>query len=102
MGLHYSNTLGYDMNGRKRKPQKARGEVYKKYIKPRNGSAPMPNYNHRSSDVFYASAEANKVTTAKTDNSYKIEASKNFTVAPAYNKGAYQVISKDNIEHIGK
>jgi hypothetical protein len=26
----------------------------------------------------------------------------NFTVAPAYNKGAYQVISKDDIKDIGK
>ena len=26
----------------------------------------------------------------------------NFTIAPAYNKGAYQVISKNNIKDIGK
>ena len=26
----------------------------------------------------------------------------NFTIAPAYNKGAYQVITKDNIKDIGK
>jgi len=26
----------------------------------------------------------------------------NFTVAPAYNKGAYQVISKENIQDIGR
>ena len=26
----------------------------------------------------------------------------NFTIAPAYNKGAYQVISKDNIKDIGR
>ena len=32
----------------------------------------------------------------------KQEISKNYTIAPAYNKGAYQVISKDNIKHIGK
>ena len=31
-----------------------------------------------------------------------LEVSRNFTVAPAYNKGAYQVISKENIEHIGR
>ena len=28
--------------------------------------------------------------------------SKNYTVAPAYNKGAYQVIPKTDIKHIGK
>ena len=26
----------------------------------------------------------------------------NFTVAPAYNKGAYQVIPKEEVKHIGK
>lgn len=36
------------------------------------------------------------------DQSYKKEISDNYTVAPAYNKGAYQVISKENIKHIGK
>lgn len=32
----------------------------------------------------------------------RVEESKNFTVAPAYNKGAYQVISRENVKHIGK
>lgn len=27
---------------------------------------------------------------------------KKFTVAPAYNKGAYQLISRENVEHIGQ
>ena len=33
---------------------------------------------------------------------YKKEISKNYTVAPAYNKGAYQVIPNECIEDIGK
>ncbi len=36
------------------------------------------------------------------DTEWRIEESKNFTVAPAYNKGAYQVINKSNIKDIGK
>jgi hypothetical protein len=32
----------------------------------------------------------------------KVKISKNFTVAPAYNKGAYQVIPSTDIKHIGK
>jgi len=36
------------------------------------------------------------------DTSWKREESKNWTVAPAYNKGAYQVIPKSNIKDIGK
>lgn len=34
------------------------------------------------------------------DRSYTAGA--DFTVAPAYNKGAYQVISKENIKDIGR
>jgi hypothetical protein len=36
------------------------------------------------------------------DNSWKLEISKKYTIAPAYNKGAYQVIPRDDVEHIGK
>ena len=36
------------------------------------------------------------------DTEYKNEVSKRYTVAIAYNKGGYQVISKDNIKDIGK
>ena len=38
----------------------------------------------------------------KPINNWRLEESKKFTIAPAYNKGGYQVISKDNIKHIGK
>ena len=38
----------------------------------------------------------------KEDNSYKQEISKGYTIAPAYNKGAYQVIGKSNIKDIGR
>ena len=38
----------------------------------------------------------------KPVNNWRLEESKKFTIAPAYNKGGYQVISKENIKHIGK
>ena len=38
----------------------------------------------------------------KPVKNWRLEESKKFTVAPAYNKGAYQVISKENVKHIGK
>ena len=41
-------------------------------------------------------------TTTKPINNWRLQESKKFTIAPAYNKGGYQVISKDNIKHIGK
>ena len=40
--------------------------------------------------------------TKPVDNSWKVEESKKFTVAPAYNKGAYQVIPRGDVEWIGK
>ena len=36
------------------------------------------------------------------EGNYKLEESKKFTIAPAYNKGAYQVITKSNIKDIGR
>jgi len=50
----------------------------------------------------YPSLESNKGYAPIPDNSYKKEASKNFTVAIGYNKGGYQVIPKSEIKHIGK
>ena len=44
-------------------------------------------------------------TTKKDDLEWekeKAEICKNYTIAPAYNKGAYQVIGKNNIKDIGK
>ena len=38
----------------------------------------------------------------KADNSWKIEESKNYAIAPAYNKGAYQVVPKSDLKYIGK
>ena len=47
---------------------------------------------------------SNKIGTGgtKPDNSWRIEASKNFTVAPAYNKGPYMVIAKEDIKTAGR
>ena len=38
----------------------------------------------------------------KPVSNFRLEESQKFTVAPAYNKGAYQVISKEDVKHIGK
>ena len=40
--------------------------------------------------------------TTPQDNTYKQKESKNYTVSIAYNKGAYQVIPKEEVKHIGK
>ena len=38
----------------------------------------------------------------KPNRNWRLEESQKFTVAPAYNKGAYQVISRSNIKDIGR
>ena len=38
----------------------------------------------------------------KPDNSWKIEASKNFTIVPAYNKGPYMVVNKNDLKTAGR
>ena len=38
----------------------------------------------------------------KVDNSWKIEASKNYTIVPAYNKGPYMVVSNSDIKTAGR
>ena len=50
----------------------------------------------------YKSAPMTTQYEPRKDESWKAEESKNFTVAPAYNKGAYQVIGKNNIKDIGR
>ena len=40
-------------------------------------------------------------STIQSDN-WRLQESKKFTIAPAYNKGGYQVISPNNIKDIGK
>ena len=43
-----------------------------------------------------------KVGATKPHRNWRLEESKKFTVAPAYNKGAYPVITRDNVKDIGK
>ena len=38
----------------------------------------------------------------ETSHNWRLEESKNFTVAPAYNKGAYQVIPRSEVKDIGR
>lgn len=51
---------------------------------------------------YYPSASPKGAYTPVADTTYKVEESKKFTIAPAYNKGAYQVISRKNVKEIGR
>jgi|TARA_B110000259_G_C13767911_1_gene303416 hypothetical protein len=86
--------MRYTSSGRKRKTN-----AYKKKARP----AFVP----RETTMLVEKLDeipSSKTTSYKPmkDSSYKVEESKNWTVAPAYNKGAYQVIPRGDVEWIGK
>ena len=88
--------MHYSPSGRKRKTN-----AYKTKAKPK--------FVAQSKKVIKQVEKLDKIPSMKTtgnctvaDNSWKVEASKKFTVAPAYNKGAYQVIPQGDVKWIGK
>ena len=109
MGMFYGS-MTHSYSGKRRKtnawkrksaPRKCRTESLRveSHIKSR-----MDEINaHRERYPSYVCkvSEATAMGTVR-DDSYKKEISKNYTVAPAYNKGAYQVIGKNNIKDIGR
>jgi len=104
--INYSNSLKYDMHGRKRKMAKQSLSTPKKRRNDVEGINPIPDYSRGSMDAHrekYPSAPMGSIKPAPgRDTSYKIEVSSKYTVAVAYNKGAYQVISRDDVKNIGK
>ncbi len=94
----YTNTLNYSTSGRKRKTVKSK--KIKKQPEFRAMVARNLPVGYKDSKEYPSAC----ITPYKEgeDTSYKKEVSSNYTVSVAYNKGAYQVISNDNIKHIGK
>ena len=88
-------SLRHTASGRKRKPL-PKSKTYTPDFKPLE-----PSSAYRRDTKQYASAKVTNMASA-VDDSYKLEESKKFTIAPAYNKGAYQVISRENVKDIGK
>ena len=95
-------SLGYTTSGRKRKKLKVSKKPYK--VGKVLSSSPAEKERLqaiREQEEKYPSYISTK-TISNFDNSYKKEISKKYTISIAYNKGGYQVISKDNIKDIGK
>jgi hypothetical protein len=89
--------MRYTPSGRKRKTN-----AWKKTkAKPLNMATQKTVKPSTETTKEYPSLKTSKYS-APVDNSWKVEASKKYTVAPAYNKGAYQVIPPSDVEHIGK
>ncbi len=116
--INMVGSLRYDMHGRKRKCVSL-----KKKKKSRGGSsvgrAPALHAGGRGFDSLslHQTKEdrikilaplksdferAKEIQEQMKFEQEKREISKGYTVAPAYNKGAYQVIPKTDVKHIGK
>ena len=94
-----SGSINYTTSGRKRKATKR----VKKASPVVRRTTLLPTFDtpYRRETIDYPSQPMMGIT-SNPDTSYKKEVSKQYTLAPAYNKGAYQVIPLDNIKHIGK
>ena len=97
---NHIGSLRYDPSGRKRK-SKALNKCKRPQIdfKPLEVRSVHPNYEDR---IQYKSAPLTSPRQEVKDESYKKEISSQYTVSVAYNKGAYQVITDDNVKYIGK
>jgi hypothetical protein len=92
--------LNYDASGRKKKTTNKRS--FKRFTG--NGVNSIPTYEYRRgrTDHIRSLDTSTCATTVNREAEVKKEVSKNYTVAVAYNKGAYQVIPKNGIKDIGK
>tara|TARA_X000001036_G_scaffold201559_1_gene189297 strand:+ start:6097 stop:6429 length:333 start_codon:yes stop_codon:yes gene_type:complete len=107
--MHMGGSLRYDMSGRKRKAYKKNNPKSKntfvtKTMQPlkvdRSRIEAMEAHRKK-----YPSLDTLGGGSGTKNDKWireKQEISSGYTVAPAYNKGAYQVIGKSNIKDIGK
>ena len=97
-------SMRYSVNGRKKK----NAHLYRKKRqsnKMTKGAVAQQGERRTCTAKVAGSIPVSSTNAGKgtaVDNSWKIEISKKYTVAPAYNKGAYQVIPPTDVEHIGK
>ena len=122
MAIIYTNqSSGAIRRLRNKKPTKAYKEALKKHIKylqklgfdcDDNGRIKLTTDGRYTIDIAERTYEAPKPQVqmsnkighggTKQDNSWKIEASKNFTIVPAYNKGPYMVVNKNDLKTAGR
>ena len=99
-----NGSLNYDSHGSKRKNVRKKRTTQQSKWKSLGAVAQQGERRTCTAKVAdsisVSSTSAGKGT--MPDNSWKLEISKKYTVAPAYNKGAYQVIPREDVEHIGK
>ena len=99
-------SMNYDQYGRKRKKKTTKARISTKNVnktfKSSNKTTKSSNKTTKSSNkTMYPSPKVSEYKTPE-DTSYKKEISKQYTISIAYNKGAYQVIPKNEVKDIGK
>ncbi len=105
--MNMGGSLRYDYSGRKRRAYKKNNPSNRKTTFE---SKPLQVSHNRIEEMNehrrkYPSLDSFAPTSGTKDDKWlreKQEISSGYTVAPAYNKGAYQVIGKSNIKDIGK
>ena len=106
----FKGSMNYDQHGRKRKKRITSTRRSSSGLGHHSFTVATRDHAPHASPVLeqarlhrekYPSMPIGEYTTPK-DTSYKKEESKKHTVAIAYNKGAYQVIPRNDIKHIGK
>ena len=122
MAIIYTNqSSGAIRKARKKKPTKSYLDALQKHIKflkklgfncDDNGRIKLTTDGRYSFDIAERTMKepintiplSNKIGQGgtKPDNRWTIEASKNFTIAPAYNKGPYMVVAKEDIKTAGR
>lgn len=99
----FQTSFAYTYSGRKRKPA-----VAKKQAKPAQKvqllptSKPSAPYRRDTKPVPSLKADNLPSCTTVPSKSFRQEVSSKYTIAPAYNKGAYQVILPDTVKDIGR
>jgi len=103
MGMMFTNTLSYDMNGRKRKAKKAKGEVYGKYKPEFKPYVAKPSTPRRDEGVTYASVplSANNAQTPRKE-SMKYTGTLIKGIATMHKSNAVPVIEKSHAEDISR
>lgn len=91
---HTFGSLRHTTSGRRRKPLPKKRKAYM----PKFEALEAPNTYRRDTTEYKSSDDGSHDTSAGVRH----ELDSKYTIAPAYNKGAYQVIPRGDVEWIGK
>lgn len=103
-------SLSYDQHGRKRKTKATnrkrttKKELDKQFTGSSGRATSVALERARADRNKYPSRHepASSTSGRKRDNAIEVEVSKGYTIAPAFNKGAYQVIPNSDVKEIGR